>query len=95
MQASHPYPECHLCQLPVSLFPCDGASGLTAEGNIDSMCSPQKVLSKGSNLPTVADGDWTIISVSIVVNWLLVIFKLQKSCYWYYFFSGAGHEPVS
>ena len=35
----------------------------------------QKVLSDGSDLSTVGDGNGAVVSVSVVVAWLLVVLK--------------------
>jgi len=45
------------------------------------MCSSQEVLSEGSDLTTIADGNGTIISVSFIVDWLLVVLELHNSCF--------------
>ena len=46
-----------------------------AVGYTDGMSGPQKVLSDRHNLAAVADSNWAVVAVGIVVAWLLVVLE--------------------
>ena len=50
---------------------------LTAERDADRVRSSQEILSEGGNLTTIADGDWSVVAVGIVVDGLLVVLELD------------------
>ena len=47
----------------------------TAIWHTDGVCSPKEVLSNWHNLSTVRNGDRSIVAMSVVVAWLLVVLE--------------------
>ena len=68
-------PECRLRKHSVKDSASRTGCSRTTEGDANGMRRAQEVLGDWLDLPTIADGNWAVVAVRVVVGRLLVVLK--------------------